>query len=357
MWSVLQACALLAVGFASGWIAAYRATHVDTLSTRMAPSCSLSVTEQPVAARKLLDGTRMQQANESQPTAAGVAHRPIEPSLTPSPKLADSSLIGRIYPLHSSGVRWDSLPLSNHHVILVTGPQRSGTTWVSCALASSLGYSLYDERHPLTAGNDTLVSLRRAFTYARTQSRGSIIQAPMATSVLHELPLFPGLVILFIARHCLDVFRSQNRVMPHRGGWTCVAGRTKELRKYRLRAELTPHFDERDMICTIKQHAWQRFQKPVLEQRVRDASRRQPYSGSGLAPLPATIDFASFRSHPLWHGEAERRNLTIKRTAGAHCARLLRASTPPRNKARLTQWAESITESQVASRVAHDRWD
>ena len=37
----------------------------------------------------------------------------------------------------------------------------------------------------------------------------------------------------------------QNRVMPHRGGWTCAAGRTRELRKYRLRRELLPFFDAR----------------------------------------------------------------------------------------------------------------
>jgi hypothetical protein len=43
----------------------------------------------------------------------------------------------------------------------------------------------------------------------------------------HARPSCAGLAIVFLARNCLDVFRSQNRVMPHRGGWTCVAGRTK----------------------------------------------------------------------------------------------------------------------------------
>ena len=96
------------------------------------------------------------------------------------------------------------------------------------------GYALYDERHPLTAGNDTLVALRRAFAFAREQKVGAVIQSPMATSVLHELPLFPGLAIVFLARNCLDVFRSQNRVIPQRGGWTCArspGGREREMRK------------------------------------------------------------------------------------------------------------------------------
>ena len=245
------------------------------------------------------------------------------------------TILERVYPLHDDGADWRNVPLTRHHVVLVTGPQRSGTTWAACALAMETGYALYDERHPLTAGNDTLVALRRAFAFAREQKVGAVIQSPMATSVLHELPLFPGLAIVFLARNCLDVFRSQNRVMPHRGGWTCVAGRTKELRKYRKRPELVPHFDERDMVCTVKQHVWQRFQRPLLQRRV--AAERASYAGR--APLIATIEFDSFRTHPLWRGSEQRANLSIKTAAGG-CHSLVRASTPLRSKQRVREWME-----------------
>jgi cytidylate kinase len=40
---------------------------------------------------------------------------------------------------------WQTLQLDRYHVILVTGPQRSGTTWVACTLATDLGFDLYDE--------------------------------------------------------------------------------------------------------------------------------------------------------------------------------------------------------------------
>ena len=372
MWFIFVACACLCIGFASGWIAARRFPIVEDgllQSTRVGPSCSLQPAARPVIGDNSWSGAveqRQQRSHESwgvrsSPLMASAAEPPTLPRrYADEHQVSGDSLLERIYPLHASGVRWDSLSLSQQKVILVTGPQRSGTTWASCALASSLGYTLYDERHPLTSGNDTLVSLRRAFTYARAQPRGSVIQAPMATSILHELPLFPGFAVLFIARHCLDVFRSQNRVMPHRGGWTCVAGRTKELRKYRRRPELVPHFDERDMVCTIKQHAWQRYQKPLLEQRVRNAARRLPYQRDGVLdvpPLSATIDFASFHSHPLWHDEADRKNLSIKRTAGTHCAKLLRSSTPLRSQRRVQQWADLIAEAEAASKARRDRWD
>lgn len=326
---IAQAFVFLFLGFTAGWLAAKQrlplvATHNSAATIA---SCSL-------------------QQSAQQPALTSPSVR----SLTPAPARDEASLIDRIYPLHDDGVSWDSLSLARYRVVLVTGPQRSGTTWAACALASSLGYTLYDERHPLTAGNNTLVSLRRAFTFARQQPRGAVIQAPMATSVLHELPIFPGLAIVFIARHCLDVFRSQNRVMPHRGGWTCVAGRTKELRKYRMREELRPHFDERDMVCTIKQHAWQRYQRPFLERRASaDKRRAAAYAGAGL-PLSATVDFASFATHPLWHGEDERRNLSIKRTAGAHCAKLIKASTPLRSQRHVRQWAAEIELAEAATR-------
>ena len=107
---------------------------------------------------------------------------------------------------------------------------------------------------------------------------------------------------------------------------TCSAGRTKELRKYKNRADLRPHFDERDMVCTVKQHVWQRFQRPLLQRRI--AAGRASYAGT--VPLVATIEFDSFRTHPLWRGSEQRANLSIKRAAGG-CNSLVRASTPLRS--------------------------
>lgn len=349
MWQdYAQAVVFTLLGFAAGWLGGTRSAateyarqHRQKAST---PACSLN--------QLATSFSNMPKPVISNP---GVQSRQ---QFAQKPASQQDSLLTRIYPLHEDSMAWESLPLSKYHVILVTGPQRSGTTWAACALASTLDFTLYDERHPLTAGNDTLVSLQRAFTVARQQERGAVIQAPMATSILHKLPIFPGLAILFIARHCFDVFRSQNRVMPHRGGWTCVAGRTRELRKYRRRPELRPHFDERDMICTIKQHVWQRFQKPELQRRVQakarapwDEQRRKALSYSETSVLSATVDFASFRSHPLWQEETQRRNLSIKSTAGSHCARLVAESTPRRSAAHVRQWEITIAAAEAKERA------
>ncbi|KAL3933947.1 MAG: hypothetical protein SGPRY_000057 [Prymnesium sp.] len=87
----------------------------------------------------------------------------------PSSVRPSEGVLEKIYPLHNSAVGWEELDFRPYHIILVTGPQRSGTTWVACTLATDLGYELYDERHPITGGNDTLTSLKRALGYLLTQ--------------------------------------------------------------------------------------------------------------------------------------------------------------------------------------------
>ena len=73
---------------------------------------------------------------------------------------------------------------------------------------------LFDELHPIFGGNDTLRAMKRTFAYIRTKGERAVIQSPMATQILHLLPRFRGLLVVFLARTCLDVFRSQNKAPP-----------------------------------------------------------------------------------------------------------------------------------------------
>ena len=86
-------------------------------------------------------------------------------------------MLERIYPLHDQAIHWDSVPLSRHKVILVTGPQRSGTTWAACVLALHYGFALFDERHPLTAGA-AFASQLKSDTMRRT-SRDAMRMRPL----------------------------------------------------------------------------------------------------------------------------------------------------------------------------------
>jgi hypothetical protein len=127
---------------------------------------------------------------------------------------AHHSLLRRVYPLYDEAEPWDTVPFEQYDVVLVTGPQRSGTTWAACALATQLNYTLFDERHPITGGNDTLRALQRTFAYLRARGERAVIQSPMGTKDLHLLPVWPGLLIAFMARNCIDVFRCAARRYP-----------------------------------------------------------------------------------------------------------------------------------------------
>jgi hypothetical protein len=140
------------------------------------------------------------------------------------------------------------------------------------------------------------------------------------------------------------VRRSQNKVDKRQGGWTCSAGRTRELLKYRNRPDLRPHFDDRDMVCKIKQDVWRSFQSPLLRARAASAA------GFGKRNISVTVDFDSFRSHPLWLRGEQRRGLGIKST---NCD--LVASTPERTAWSTQRWmAEGDAALQAAS-TAKDR--
>ena len=111
--------------------------------------------------------------------------------------------------------------------------------------------------------------------------------------------------MIFLSRNCLDVYRSQNRIMSNNEsdrGWTCQYGRTVEWHWYHLDAELNPHFDnEHDMICTIKQQVYRRFQRAAMD-RAR------------IANVP--ISYQSASTMASFTPPSGRKNLKGKEVAG-----------------------------------------
>ena len=68
-----------------------------------------------------------------------------------------------------------------------------------------------------------LAALTRAFARLRESvadgsSTGAVVQSPMATSVLHKLPAFPGLLVLFLAGMIAVVIEEMCR---NRGAMRC----------------------------------------------------------------------------------------------------------------------------------------
>lgn len=207
-----------------------------------------------------------------------------------------------------SGVDWASFDK-----IIVVGPQRSGTTFFAQALAAHLGHVFLDEGDETTLFTDATTGER--FTSGLPQwfrflhaAEGVVAQRPQLTFTIEQYNFTrmaprARVLVAFVARDCVDVLRSQNRIQPVPGvarSWTCTFGEMEQ-QAYAAKAHLTPHFDPNDPVCLVKQDVWAGYQLPLMRAR-----------GDNVA----TVAFDSFSSLPRF-AEASRRNasaLAFKQT-------------------------------------------
>lgn len=209
----------------------------------------------------------------------------------------------RVFPLRKYAVSWDTVGFKMFQKIIVSGPQRSGTTYFTKALAKYLEYTHIDELHgdkTIAIGNDTVKVLESDdpftlqdlsnLTLMKT-TESFVAQRPQWSSILHLLPTRKDLLIVFMARNCLDVFESQNKIMgePGNTGWTCKFGRQSEWQRYN-HSGLKDYVNLHGMICTIKQEAMLNYQMGVME---ASGSNYVILDYSSLEDFPGYVPFES----------------------------------------------------------------
>ena len=223
-----------------------------------------------------------------------------------------AELLDRAFPLSSDAVSWESVDWKRYSKIIVSGPQRSGTTFFALALAQHLGYIHLDENDkstkiPRSSGDSVTVNARISqMPEILGSSARVVMQRPQWSAELHELPASPDVFVAFLARNCLDVYRSQNRIMSSAGddtGWTCKFGRTVEWQPYHKKPELHAAIEsEHDMICVIKQQAYRNYQRAELDRR-------------GIANAP--VGYFSFHSLGSFRNASDRTDLGPKSVLSA----------------------------------------
>ena len=211
---------------------------------------------------------------------------PSEDQIGAGAKLKYEAVMAQAFPLHSDAVPWDSINYTRYTKIIVSGPQRSGTTFFAKALAAHLGYEHWDENRQGTINTDggTLkLNGNTPLSMVLKVPRLMVLQRPQLSHIIHKLPESPEVFVAFLARNCLDVFRSQNRILNNDdkgddSGWTCKYGRQVEWSHYHSDPILRSHVDsEHDMICTIKQQVYRRYQRGEMGRR-------------GIATMPIAYD-------------------------------------------------------------------
>jgi hypothetical protein len=159
--------------------------------------------------------------------------------------------------------------------ILVSGPQRSGTTICGKMVAKDTGFKYIDEFEIKLFNLDKLRAIFAAGV-------GNVIQCPALCRNLHEIA-DDRIAVVFMRREIKDIIASQERIK-----WSCEKG---ELIRYRK--------DERggsEIISEVKYHFWDTVQKSRI-------------------PHAFEVQYESLASHPMWVDKDLRKNFNAKQTS------------------------------------------
>lgn len=163
------------------------------------------------------------------------------------------------------------MELTDFRSILVTGPQRSGTTFVSRALAKDLNYILVDEF-------DYGVRDEEAWKMWVDWSIETVIQCPSMMIRTHCVP--DDVLVIVMQRNIEDIIASQQRI-----NWS-EADEFIELRRYGL---------EEGVISEIKYSYW----------------NLHKHEGPRFF---LEIEYESMKGHPMWVDQEKRRDFDKKQT-------------------------------------------
>jgi len=132
--------------------------------------------------------------------------------------------------------------------VLVTGPQRSGTTFASKALSTALGYRWIDEK-AYQVHNEI------EFSNLIQDSNKYVIHCP---AMSHLLPLnFYHTITIWMDRNILEVIKSEDRINWHLNEfWN---EKNKAIRRFPFHTSLISDFPNNKL---MKDWIWNNLQKP-----------------------------------------------------------------------------------------------
>lgn len=139
--------------------------------------------------------------------------------------------------------------LSEFDVVYVTGPQRSGTTFVSNYLSKKLGYKLIDEA-------DYEINSFVKMQALINEAGKCVVQCPAQS---HNILKFgdTNSIVVYMIRDVFDIIKSEIRI-----NWNKQGARDREYAKY------SKHFPTYTLseipISVIKYKVWEEVQKPHI---------------------------------------------------------------------------------------------
>lgn len=160
--------------------------------------------------------------------------------------------------------------LKNFDIVLVTGPQRSGTTIAAKMIAQDTGKPFFDE------GYFGVLDVVRFCDTVTTTTNG-VIQCPGMCRYVHWFGKRDDLCVVLMRRNVDEIIKSEARI------------------KWDGSFELSKYGTIDGPVSAVKYSFWDNYQKAFIKHSVE-------------------IEYRSLTGHPLWIPDERRVNFTFKQT-------------------------------------------
>lgn len=171
--------------------------------------------------------------------------------------------------------------LKKYKTILVTGPQRSGTTIAGKMIAHDTGHEYIDEY-------DYQTIQEKLFLKVLADKQNIVVQCPAMSHIIHKVADENTLVVMMI-RNSDDIYASEVRMKWFIGPYV-------ELARLGMDRHTAKRFRMRGgRVSDLKYERWEKKQKKLI-------------------PHYLELEYESLSSHPLWIPREKRVNFGGKQT-------------------------------------------
>lgn len=167
---------------------------------------------------------------------------------------------------------------SSWPIIVVTGPQRSGTTICARMIEADTGHEYLDEELWQVWNGSKAVEIAKG-------RQPCVLQAP---GILKDVLLFPRHLtcVIMMMRDVYDIIQSQARV-----GWDVWA--EQEFKHYDLGGLLIGSHEYKDWVANVKYNFWE-------------------FSTRDFLTYWKEVQYESLEEHPLWVPKADRKDFNAR---------------------------------------------
>ena len=205
-------------------------------------------------------------------------------------------------------VQYDENLIKGYDRIIIIGNQRSGTTFVSKAIANTLSFKYIDE----IAFNVKDVGMFKNIF----KQKDIVVQAPGLTHLVHNIVGKNDLVI-FMVRKCSDIYKSVYRKNGKLSNWIFMDDMYDVNRYYYSSGYFKDALGKTHELYDTKDERCESIFDEVIERNSYSLDvvyKMWKHFQRDLIPNYVELDYESMKLHPMWIDKKDRKNFHEKQT-------------------------------------------